>query len=91
MPFKIREKLEAPNRYEVRREIENVLKNFEGRRISVLDAGAGDCFAGKFFTSHEYVSMDIEKNKESRRDLDVIGSVEKIPSRPSEIPPTADS
>ena len=79
MPFSIREKLESPNRYEARKEIKDILKNFKNRRISILDAGAGDCFAEKFFNGYEYVAMDIEKNKESQRDLDVIGSIEKIP------------
>lgn len=79
LPFSIREKLEAPNRYEARKEIKKILKEFKDKKISVLDAGAGDCFVEELFTGHKYVAMDIEQNKLAKRELDFIGSVENMP------------
>lgn len=79
LPFSIREKLEAPNRYEVRREIKNILKKIGGEKVSVLDVGAGDCFAEDFFIGNEYVAMDVIKNSASKRELDIMGSIENAP------------
>jgi len=79
LPFSIRERLEAPNRYDTRREIKNILDNFGTKNFSILDVGAGDCFARKFFNGHKYVAMDIEKNRECKIHLDFIGSIENNP------------
>lgn len=76
LPFSIREKLEAPNRYDARKELEIILKDFKDKKISVLDAGAGDCFAKRFFVgvNHKYTAMDLVGD-----DLDVIGDVQNTP------------
>jgi len=79
LPFSIRGKLEAPNRYDASREIKNIFDNFGAKKLSILDVGAGDCFAERFFSGHEYVAMDIEKNSECKKDLDFIGSIENNP------------
>ena len=83
LPFSIREKLEAPNRYDVRKELEIILKNFKDKELSVLDAGAGDCFAKRFFTgtNHKYTAMDFADGDSvvDPKKLDVIGDVQDMP------------
>lgn len=79
LPGSIREMIEAPNRYDTRIEIENILEYFGISKISVLDVGAGDCFAERFFAGHKYSAMDVEKNAECKRNLDFIGSIENTP------------
>lgn len=59
LPFSIREKLEAPYRRDARLIVEDTVKKIKKEKISVLDAGAGDCFAKKWFDKHEYAGIDI--------------------------------
>ena len=77
LPFSIREKLEAPNRYDVRKELEIILKNSKDKELSVLDAGAGDCFAKRFFTgpNHKYTAMDLDNNE---AESDIVGDIQKM-------------
>lgn len=59
LSFGIREKLEAPYRRDARLAVQNILKETKKEKISVLDAGAGDCFVKPWFKGHEYVGIDI--------------------------------
>jgi len=77
LPFSIKEKLEAPYRREARIAIKEVLSKLNGRKVSVLDAGAGEGFAKKFFANCEYTSIDFKKN--AFFDIDVIGDIQKMP------------
>ena len=83
LPFSIREKLEAPNRYDVRKELEIILNDFGGKKIEILDAGAGDCFAKRFFTgeNYKYTAMDFSDGcaVDNPLKLDVFGDVQNIP------------
>ncbi len=83
LPFSIREKLESPNRYDVRKELEKILSNRKDVELSVLDAGAGDCFTKKFFTgtSYKYTAMDLENSETvvNPENIDVIGDVQDMP------------
>lgn len=75
LPDSIREKLEAPHRYNIRKEIDIVLDRFGDKKLSILDVGAGDCFAKEFFAGHKYTAMDITRGE----CIDIIGDVQNMP------------
>ena len=81
LPLSVREKVEAPYRYEVKKEIEIIFNNIGDKKIYILDAGAGDCFAKKLFVGHKYLAMDIKENEiiTAKKELDVVGDIQNMP------------
>ncbi len=75
LPFFIKERIEAPYRYDVRRKIIRILQQKSGKILDVLDIGAGDCFARKFFENLNYTALDIAPGK----GIDVVGDAENLP------------
>lgn len=79
----MREKLEAPNRYDVRKELEGILEDVRDKQLAVLDAGAGDCFTKRFFvgTKHKYTAMDLVDGEAVSNpfELDIFGDIQNMP------------
>lgn len=86
LPLSIRRKLEAPYRYDAYFAVRKILERAGGRKLRVLDAGAGDCFAKRWFRRHTYTALDIADSILETPDIPetpdiqkIKGSVEKLP------------